>query len=244
MSADSTDKPRRKFLVHSMTGAAAAASLGASAPSGAQTAGGSAPAAAPAAAEAAEGYRWLKPSEQGFVEALVNHMCPKDAYSPSGVDMGLNVYFDRTLGGEWGQGHRLYSKGPFRKGTPNQGYQLGLTPAELFRAGTVGVLQYCASRYGKTFEALSPADKEAVLLGLQRGTIALPNGVPAATYFGHVYQLFVEGMFADPIYGGNRQKAGWKMINYPGAATNNRQNIARFKNKPFKAEPLGIADVS
>lgn len=242
MSSDSADKPRRKFLVHSMTGAAAAASLGAPAAAQAQTAPGAPQVTA--AGEASEGYRWLKPSEQGFVEALVNHMCPKDALSPSGVDMGLNVYFDRTLGGEWGQGHRLYSKGPFRKGTPNQGYQLGLTPAELFRAGTEGVLQYCAGRYGKAFEALPVADKEAVLVGLQRGTIALPNGVPAATYFAQVYQLFVEGMFADPIYGGNRQKAGWKMINYPGAATNNRQNIVRFKNKPFKAEPLGIADVS
>ena len=26
-----------------------------------------------------------------------------------------------------------------------------------------------------------------------------------------------EGMFADPIYGGNRDFAGWKLIGYPGA---------------------------
>ena len=26
-----------------------------------------------------------------------------------------------------------------------------------------------------------------------------------------------EGMFADPLYGGNRDFAGWKLVGYPGA---------------------------
>jgi len=25
----------------------------------------------------------------------------------------------------------------------------------------------------------------------------------------------IEGLFADPVYGGNKDKAGWKMIGFP-----------------------------
>lgn len=244
MDHQEAESPRRRFLRQTAAGAASAAAL--VVPPGAQAQPAAAAAAKPGAATtpAPTGYRWLKPSEQGFVEALVNHMCPADNLTPNGVDMGLATYFDQALGGEWGQGSRLYMKGPFQQGSANLGYQLGLTPAQLFRTGTEGVATYCKAQYGKDFEALAVADKEAVLVGLRGGSIKLPNGIPSATYFSHVYQLFTEGMFADPIYGGNRNKASWKMLGYPGVSTNNRQNIVRFKNLPFKVDPTSIADVS
>jgi gluconate 2-dehydrogenase gamma chain len=56
--------------------------------------------------------------------------------------------------------------------------------------------------------------------------------------------MFYEGMFADPIYGGNRDKLGWKMIGYPGVNTTNKLNIVRFKNKPYSPDPISIADLS
>lgn len=242
MPEQTQDNPRRSFLLRSAAGAASAAAL--TLPQSAQAQTPATSTAAGRAAAAPVGYRWLLPSEQGFVEALVNHMCPADSHSPNGMDMGLHTYFDQALGGEWGQGARLYLKGPFLKGTANQGYQLGLTPAQLFRAGTEGLALHCTKTYGKPFESLSPADKEAVLQGLQSNRIALPNEVPANTYFSHLYQLFVEGMFSDPIYGGNRDKIGWKMIGYPGVSTNNRQNIVRFKNLPYKPAPTSISDLS
>jgi gluconate 2-dehydrogenase gamma chain len=62
--------------------------------------------------------------------------------------------------------------------------------------------------------------------------------------FAQLLQMFYEGMFADPIYGGNQSKLGWKMIGYPGVNTNHRQNIIKFKNKPYKVEPKSISDVS
>jgi gluconate 2-dehydrogenase gamma chain len=191
-----------------------------------------------------QGYQWLTPSEQSFVESLVDHMCPADDLSQSGVELGLNIYFDRALGGEWGQGHRLYLKGPFQKGTENQGYQLGLTPCQFFRAGTRALDQHCQHTFHKSFENLSSADKEQVLLDLQSGKIEFDNSVPAKTYFGQLLQMFYEAMFADPIYGGNRDKKGWKMIGYPGVITNNKLNIVRYKNKPFPIDPKSIADLT
>lgn len=158
--------------------------------------------------------------------------------------MGINTFFDRALGGAWGQGERLYMQGPYKIGSSNQGYQLGMVPAALFRAGTEGANEYCVAKYQRTFDVLPAATKEEVLKGLQGGTIELPNGVPARTYFAQLYQMVQEGMYADPIYGGNRNKAGWKMIGYPGVIQTNKINIVKFKNKPYKVDPKSIADLS
>lgn len=234
-------KPRRDFLFKSLAATATAAALplaGAAAAAATPAAGAQAP------ADMAAGYLWLRPDEQAFVEALVTHMCPADKNSPDGVALGLHIFYDRALGGNWGQGDRLYLQGPFKKGTPNQGYQLGLTPAQLFRAGTEGLADYCAATYQKPFDRLPAEAREAVLKGLQGGKIELPNGVPAATYFAQLLQMFYEAMFADPIYGGNRDKLGWKMLGYPGVNTANKVNIVKFANLPYRPEPVGIADLS
>jgi len=55
----------------------------------------------------------------------------------------------------------------------------------------------------------------------------------------------MQGMFSDPIYGGNRNKAGWKLIGFPGAIAVHRDNVEKYKDKKFPAgSPLGIADMS
>ena len=59
-----------------------------------------------------------------------------------------------------------------------------------------------------------------------------------------VYQSVMEGMFSDPIYGGNRNKAGWKLIGFPGAIAVHRENVERYRDKEFPNNPLGIADMS
>ncbi|NYE62790.1 gluconate 2-dehydrogenase gamma chain [Duganella sp. 1224] len=237
MSDNRDQQPRRDFLLRSLAGAvgASAASL--------PLAASAAPAAAPAP-DAPPGYLWLRPDEQVFVEALVNHMCPADGLTPDGVTLGLAVFYDRALGGNWGQGDRLYLQGPFKQGSANQGYQLGMTPAQLFRAGTEGLADYCRATHGKPFDRLSPAEREALLKGLQSGQVALPNGVPSATYFAQLLQMFYEAMFADPIYGGNQGKQGWKLVGYPGVNTANKLNIVKYANKPYRPEPAGIADLS
>jgi gluconate 2-dehydrogenase gamma chain len=54
----------------------------------------------------------------------------------------------------------------------------------------------------------------------------------------------MEGMFSDPIYGGNRDKAGWRLLGFPGAIAVNRENVARFRDRKFTNHPVGIADMS
>ena len=92
-------------------------------------------------------------------------MIPADELTPKGTDIGLNIYIDRALAGGWGKGERLYMQGPWKRGTPNQGYQLPLTPAQLYRAGIEATNAHCRKTYGKTFDA---ARREAARGGAGR----------------------------------------------------------------------------
>jgi gluconate 2-dehydrogenase gamma chain len=227
---------RRDFLKGAVVGGAAAAtSAGLPQSAEAQT---------PAAAPAASGYEFLNVEEAAFVEALVDHMVPADDLTPKGTDLGINIYIDRALAGGWGKGDRLYMQGPWKRGVPNQGYQLPLTPAELYRAGIDATNAYCRKTYKKTFDHLDAKQREEVLIGLSTAKITFDSGLPVRTFWGTVYQTVMEGMFADPIYGGNRDKAGWKMLGFPGAIAVNRENIGKYRDKVFPHEPMGIADLS
>jgi gluconate 2-dehydrogenase gamma chain len=241
------DVGRRQFLGGAgVAGAAAAAAhaLTPVAPANAQT---PAQAAPPASAQPPQpaGYTFFKPQEALFIEAVVDHMVPKDELTPSGTDIGIATYIDRALAGSWGKGDRLYMQGPWARGTANQGYQLPLTPAALYRAGIEGANAHCRKAYGQTFDRCTPEQKETFLRELSGGKITLAGGLAGRAFFGALYQNVMEGMFADPIYGGNRDKVCWKMIGFPGVAANNAENIKQYADgRRFPANPVGIADMS
>jgi len=233
---------RRAFLKSAVAGSAAAATVSLPRPAEAQPA---APLPASQGSPApANTYAYLNSDEAAFVEALVDHMVPADEYSPKGTDLGLNIYIDRALAGGWGKGERLYMQGPWKRGTPNQGYQLPLTPAALYRSGIKATNTHCLKTYGKSFDALNEQQREEVLVGLSTAKITFPDGLPVRTFWGTVYQTVMEGMFSDPIYGGNRNKAGWKLIGFPGAIAVHRENVEKYRDKPFPNDPVGIADMS
>jgi len=231
---------RREFLKSAVAGSAVAASTTLPQPASAQ----GQPAATAAAASASPGYAFLNLEEQAFIEALVDHMVPADEFSPKGTDVGINIYIDRALAGGWGKGDRLYMQGPWKQGAPSQGYQLPLTPAELYRVGIAATNAACVKTYGKPFDKISADQRQEFLLAWQAGKVTYENGPPPRVFFGVVYQNVMEGMFADPIYGGNRDKAGWKMIGFPGVIAVHAQNIEKFRDRKYTANPVGIGDMS
>jgi gluconate 2-dehydrogenase gamma chain len=233
---------RRDFLKSAVVGGAAAAgTAGIAAPETAQA---QQPAAAAAAAPQAAGYEFLNLDEAAFVEALVDHMVPADEFTPKGTDLGIAVYIDRALAGGWGKGDRLYMQGPWKRGAPSQGYQLPLTPAQLYRAGIEATNVHCQKTWGKPFDRLDSAQREEVLIGLSSAKINFDSGLPVPVFWSTLYQTVIEGMYSDPIYGGNRNKAGWRMIGFPGAIAVHRDEVEKYRGKPFPNDPLGIADLS
>jgi gluconate 2-dehydrogenase gamma chain len=172
--------------------------------------GSSAPAAQPPA------YLFFNPDEARLIEAATERLIPADENGPGALAAGVPSYIDKQLAGAWGAGERLYRGGPWHPGLPTQGYQLPFTPAELFRNALRGIQADLAKRAIPSFAKLGAADQDAYLKSLQTGNTDL-NGVPSNIFFESLLDLTIEGFFSDPVYGGNKDMAAWKMIGFPGA---------------------------
>jgi len=188
------------------------------------------------------GYVFFNVNESVFIEAAVDTLIPGDSVGPGAKELDVAIYIDRQMASGYGKGDRLYLEGPFEEGTPEQGYQLPMTPSELIRAGIADVDAYVQERYKSLFVSLSVQDRVGVLTDLESKNVVLPT-VPTTIFFSLLLQLTIEGYFADPIYGGNKDKAAWKMIGFPGANAMYMDKIESFRNQPYTVEPKGIQDL-
>lgn len=159
----------------------------------------------------------LTPTEHAFIVAAVDTLIPADELSPSGSECGVATFIDRQLAGAYGNGARLYRDGPFHKAKPEFGYQLPLSPRDLFRAGIAAANDFARKTYGNDFDRLGEPAREAALKAMEAGKAEFA-GLSSRSFFDALLRIAMEGFFADPIYGGNRDMASWKMIGYPGPA--------------------------
>jgi gluconate 2-dehydrogenase gamma chain len=235
--------PRRQFLLGAgLAGAGVASALsgGLAAPAVAQ----SAPAAPkPAANSEPETYLTLTATEVAFMSAMADTIIPADELTPSGTDCGIVVYVDRQLAGAYGAGSKNYRMGPFVRGKPEQGYQLALTPRQYFAAGIEATNAWSVKTYGKEFDRLSVADRATALKAMEDGKAQFEH-FSATGFFNRVLTIVMEGMFADPMYGGNRDKVGWQMLGFPGLPATYRDKVDTYYNKRYVAPPRSIADFS
>ena len=236
MADDSHPIRRRNFLMGA--GTALAASL---TPEEQALA---APAAAPAAAAPeAEPLLTLTETEHAFVVAAADTLIPADDVSPSGSQCGVATFIDRQLAGAYGGGARLYRDGPFEKAKPELGYQLPLNPREFFRAGIAAANEWSRKTHGKDFDRLAPPDRELALKAMEAGKAEF-SGFSSRAFFNALLEISMEGFFADPIYGGNRNMAAWKMVGYPVLPATYREDIKKYFGKKYDKPPRSIADFS
>ena len=187
------------------------------------------------------GWYYFHPGEAATVEAIVDRLIPVDDLSPGGKDSGCAIYIDRQLAGAFGKAERLYMKPPFMPGLPTQGYQGDLPPAGRYRLGLSALNDYTRAVYKRRFTQLTPAQQDAVLAGMDGGKIALKlkPGFSTKEFFELMLQNTMEGFFADPLYGGNRNMASWKMIGFPGARYDYRDHIDKH-NVRYPRPPVSI----
>ena len=153
-----------------------------------------------------------------MVEAAVDRLIPPDNRGPGGKEAGCAVFIDRQLAGPYGRAEGLYTRPPFMPGAATQGYQLPDSPAARYRTGLRALADYSEGNFGgKSFSDLPPSDQDTVLKGLESsGSIALKD-VKSTEFFALLLANTQEG-FADPIYGGNRDMASWRLGSaFPGA---------------------------
>jgi gluconate 2-dehydrogenase gamma chain len=236
-SDDNNPIARRNFLLGAST--AVAAGLTPTAPAQAQQPA----AAAPAPAAEPDQFVTLTAPEAAFIVAAVDTLIPADELSPSGSECGVAVFIDRQLGSAWGGGAKMYRSGPFHKGKPEQGYQLALTPREFFAAGIAAANAWTRQTYGKDFDLLPAAQRVQALTAMEDGKAEFQS-FNSRAFFNQLLAITMQGFFADPIYGGNRNKVAWNMIGFPGLPAVYADKIDAYRDKRYVVEPQSIADFS
>jgi gluconate 2-dehydrogenase gamma chain len=128
--------------------------------------------------------------------------------------------------------------GPWAEGSRSQGWQLPLTPAQLYRTSFLALDRWCLGTKGKRFVEFAATDQDEVLTLLEGGKIEL-DGISSATFFQVLWQNTVEGYLGDPLYGGNRDTGAWRMINFPGANPVLTEAVD-LNGELYEIEPIAI----
>ena len=191
--------------------------------------------------EAISVYGYLTQPEIRFLEAAVERLIPTDALGPGARDAGCTCYIDRQLSSTWGTHGRNYRAGPWLEGAPEQGFQSRLTPQEIYRIGIQEINVYCRAQFEKPFDQLAPAKQDEVLKALEADQVPLPS-LSSKLFFDLLWRNTEEGFFADPLYGGNRDKVGWKLIGFPGVPSG-AYNAHIANPTPYRVEPVSILDI-
>src|SRR5258708_35547632 len=220
---------RRRFL--KSVGALGAAGL----PAGAATAqphGSHASAAPPK-----DKYMFFTRAQAASVDAAVARLIPATDLGPGAREAGVTYSIDQQLFGGFGTMAKMYRQGPHPEGTPQQGYQSPLTPQEVYRAA----IHEINKTLGKPFDKLPVQQQDETLKSLEEGKLALES-VPGRFFFNLLLDNTIEGFFSDPIYGGNRDKAGWKLVGFPGVAAVYTPHVEKH-GVPYNAQPVSILDM-
>ncbi|MGA3204420.1 MAG: gluconate 2-dehydrogenase subunit 3 family protein [Bryobacteraceae bacterium] len=168
--------------------------------------------------------RFFDEREALLVSAAAARIFPSDATGPGAPEGGVVIYIDRQLAGPYGRDRYRYTQPPFEEGIPEQGYQGKATPREVYREGLVLL--------GPDFDRLTPAGQDANLRKIE------------TTYFFRLLrQHTIEGMFSDPIHGGNADMIGWQAIGYPGPYMSWGDHIDQHYGKPFRPKPRSLNEV-
>jgi gluconate 2-dehydrogenase gamma chain len=194
------------------------------------------PASAPQSSAASpHTYRFFNAPESQFIEAAVDRIIPADGDQPGALWAGVATYIDLQLAGAYGLGARLYTNGPWKQGLPSQGYQLPLTPAQLYRSALEAIARDLGEQ---SFDQKSAHEQDDYLRRLENSDVPMP--FPSGYFFETLLANTIEGFFSDPIYGGNRDMAGWKLIGFPGAYASYLDVYTNHGMK-FDREPMSIA---
>lgn len=153
------------------------------------------------------------------LQAAFDRLIPGDEHGPSASEAGCLDFLDAQLSGVFGDGATVYRDGPAQPHEEQmlQKAQFIATPRERYRAGLQALEAYAQKNDNASFADLQPNRQDEILSGMENGSLDLGKNVNTKAFFELMLMNVREGYFADPLYGGNKDMAGWKMIGFPGA---------------------------
>jgi gluconate 2-dehydrogenase alpha chain len=137
-------------------------------------------------------YLTFDQREAEIALTVFDRLFPADQRDPGASEIGVVDYVDRALAGH----EHAYA----------DWYRLG------FQA-----LDACAQiAFKAPFSSCDEEQQNALLRELEQGELAEFHTPPQILFFELLCRHLREGLFADPLYGGNRDKAGWRFLGHPG----------------------------
>ncbi|WP_346014166.1 gluconate 2-dehydrogenase subunit 3 family protein [Sporosarcina sp. E16_8] len=197
-----------------------------------------------------------------ILSAATERLFPKDDLGPGAIELGIPYFIDKQLAGEWGMNSKEYMKGPFitniqaagthnvkrdqdtqgpnaatQVPTPTPRYQSILNRSEVFTLGLRKINEVAQKDFGARFVDLDPEKQDEVLRMFEEGKVEM-KGVGSSNFFSLLLQTTIEGAYADPVYGGNKDMMGWKMKEYPGPRASFLNDIE--KEEFIKMDPVSL----
>ncbi|GKV64468.1 MULTISPECIES: gluconate 2-dehydrogenase subunit 3 family protein [unclassified Sporosarcina] len=186
-----------------------------------------------------EALMFFTPAQYQTTQAATERIFPKDEIGPGAKELNVAIYIDHQLASPWGINAKNYMSGPFFEPEPTQGAQLRILRKDMFRLGLQGLDDYSQKKYQKAFTELETEEQDQVLVDFEEGkAYQLAAGLSTSGFFTILKTLTIEGVYADPMYGGNKEMQGWKMRNYPGTRMSYAQEIK--EEKFIKLDPQSL----
>lgn len=168
--------------------------------------------------------RFFTEQDAKVVVAACERIFPANDSGPGATQANAMVYIDRQLAGPYGTDKNRYTQPPFVESSPEHGYQGKENPQETYRAGI--------QKLGADFVALDGAKQDDRLRAMEK-----------TRFFQLLRQHTIEGMFCDPMHGGNAGMIGWQMIGYPGPQMSYRNQIGKFNGVAYRSKPQSLEQI-
>lgn len=149
------------------------------------------------------------------LEQATERIYPEDDNGPGAIELGVPYFIDKQLAGSWGLNGKDYRKGPF-EGSDAASEDSRLTRGNLFLNGLRKMNELSQEQFDTTFDDADEDQQIGILEDFENGEIDM-KGVASDSFFKLLRDTTLEGVYSDPLYGGNRNMEGWKMIEFPGA---------------------------
>ncbi|HVO98504.1 MAG TPA: gluconate 2-dehydrogenase subunit 3 family protein [Bryobacteraceae bacterium] len=168
--------------------------------------------------------RFFTEPEALIIAAAAARIFPSDESGPGANEAGVIIYIDRQLAGPYGRGRYRYAEAPFEEGPPELGYQGKAPPREIYREGL--------ALLGADFRTLTPQQQDERLRGMER-----------SVFFDLLRTHTIEGMFCDPMHGGNADLIGWQLIGFPGPRMGYFDEVDTHHGRAFRPKPASLEQV-
>ena len=168
--------------------------------------------------------RFFTESEALIVAAAASRIFPSDDSGPGAREAGVVIFIDRQLAGPYGRDRYRFTQPPFEDSPRELGYQGSASPRQIYRDGL---------RNLQGFDRLPASEQDQAL-----------RKIESTIFFSLLRQNTIEGVFCDPLHGGNVDMVGWQLVGFPGPRMSNYDEIEKYYGRAFRPKPASLTQVT